>query len=106
VVIHNSHFDRTVIRHALGIDISTSRIHDTMAQALSHGLPGSLGMLCEILGLPTDKAKDKDGQRLIQIFTKPLGKNRLLRRATREHTQRNGSASKPTRPRTSRPCAR
>lgn len=84
VVIHNSHFDRTVIRHAWGVDIPTARIHDTMVQALSHGLPGSLDMLCDILGLPTDKAKDKDGKRLIQLFTKPLGKNRILRRATRE----------------------
>jgi DNA polymerase len=84
VVIHNSHFDRTVLRHALGITIPVERIHDTMVQALSHGLPGALGMLCEILGLPSDKAKDKDGKRLIQLFCKPLGKNRLLRRATRE----------------------
>ena len=84
VVIHNSHFDRTVIRHVWGIDIPTSRIHDTMVQAMAHSLPGSLGMLCEVLGLPSDKAKDKDGKRLIQLFTKPLGKNRLLRRATRE----------------------
>jgi len=82
VVIHNSHFDRTVLRHAWGLDIPTSRIHDTMVQAMSHGLPGALGMLCEILGLPADKAKDKDGKRLIQIFTKPLGKNRKLERAT------------------------
>jgi DNA polymerase len=84
VVIHNSHFDRTVIRHAWGIDIPTSRIHDTMVQAMAHSLPGSLGMLCEVLGLPADKAKDKDGKRLIQLFTKPLGKNRKLDRATRE----------------------
>ena len=84
VVIQNSHFDRAVIRHAWGVDIPTARIHDTMVQALSHGLPGALGMLCDILGLPTDKAKDKDGKRLIQLFTKPLGKNRILRRATRE----------------------
>lgn len=84
VVIHNSHFDRTVLRHAWGLDIPTSRIHDTMVQAMSHGLPGALGMLCEILGLPADKAKDKDGKRLIQLFTKPLGKNRKLERATRE----------------------
>ena len=55
-----------------------------MVQAMAHSLPGSLGMLCEVLGLPADKAKDKDGKRLIQLFTKPLGKNRLLRRATRE----------------------
>ena len=84
VVIHNSHFDRTVIRHVWGIDIPTERIHDTMVQAMAHSLPGSLGMLCEVLGLPSDKAKDKDGKRLIQLFSKPLGKNRKLDRATRE----------------------
>ena len=84
VVIHNSHFDRTVIRHVWGIDIPTDRIHDTMVQAMAHSLPGSLGMLCEVLGLPADKAKDKDGKRLIQLFCKPLGKNRKLDRATRE----------------------
>ena len=84
VVIHNSHFDRTVIRHVWGIDIPTNRGHDTMVQAMAHSLPGSLGMLCEVLGLPADKAKDKDGKRLIQLFTKPLGKNRKLDRATRE----------------------
>jgi DNA polymerase len=84
VVIHNSHFDRTVIRHVWGIDISTDHIHDTMVQAMAHSLPGSLGMLCEVLGLPADKAKDKDGKRLIQLFCKPLPMNRKLRRATRE----------------------
>jgi DNA polymerase len=83
VVIHNSHFDRTIIRHALNIDIPTSRIHDTMVQAMAHSLPGSLGTLCDILGLPTDKAKDKDGKKLINLFCKPLGKNRKLRRADR-----------------------
>ena len=84
VVIHNSHFDRTVIRHVWGINIPTERIHDTMIQAMAHSLPGSLGMLCEVLGLPSDKAKDKDGKRLINLFCKPLGKNRKLDRATRE----------------------
>ena len=84
VVIHNSHFDRTIISHVWGITIPTSRIHDTMVQAMSHGLPGALGTLCEILGLPSDKAKDKDGKRLINLFCKPLGKNRKARRATRE----------------------
>ena len=84
VVIHNSHFDRTIIRHVLNIDIPTSRIHDTMIQAMAHSLPGSLGSLCDILGLPTDKAKDKDGKKLINLFCKPLGKNRKLRRADRE----------------------
>ena len=84
VVIHNSHFDRTVMRHAWGLCLPAVRIHDTMAQALSHGLPASLGMLCEVLGLPADKAKDKDGKRLINLFCKPQGINRKIARATRD----------------------
>jgi DNA polymerase len=82
VVIHNSPFDRTVIRHAWDIDIPTSRIHDTMVQALSHSLPPSLGQLGEVLGLPSDVAKDKDGKKLINLFCKPLPSNRILDRAT------------------------
>ena len=39
IVIHNSSFDRTVVRHALGVDIPLERIHDTLVQAMSHGLP-------------------------------------------------------------------
>ena len=83
VVIHNSHFDRTILRHAMGVVIPTSRIHDTMVQALSHGLPPSLGQLGEVLGLPADKAKDKDGKKLIHLFCKPLPASRLLSRATK-----------------------
>lgn len=83
VVIHNSHFDRTVIRHAWGVDILTNRIHDTMIQAMSHALPGSLGTLCDILGLPPTKAKDKDGKKLINLFCKPLNVKSKVRRATR-----------------------
>ncbi|QDH50418.1 DNA polymerase [Caulobacter phage KcrB] len=83
VVIHNSHFDRTVMRWQ-GVDLSVKKVHDTMVRAMLHSLPGSLGQLCDIIGVPTDKAKDKDGKRLIHLFTKPLGKNRKLDRATRE----------------------
>ena len=83
VVIHNSAFDRTVLRHR-GIDLPAHKIHDTMVQALAHSLPGSLGKLCEILKVPQDQAKEKDGKRLINLFCKPLPKNRKLRRATRE----------------------
>jgi DNA polymerase len=81
VVIHNSAFDRTVLREH-GVHIPVEKIHDTMVQALMHSLPGSLDMLCDLLGVPVDKAKDKDGKRLIQLFTKPLAKNRKLDRAT------------------------
>jgi DNA polymerase len=84
IVFHNSVFDRTMIRHAWGIDILTERIHDTMVQALAHGLPGSLDKLGDIYKLPEHLAKDKDGGALIQLFCKPLPKNSKLRRATRE----------------------
>lgn len=83
VVIHNSHFDRTVMR-ANGIELPTEKIIDTMVLALAHSLPGSLAKLCEVLAVPLDKAKDQDGKRLIQLFCVPRPKNQKLRRATRE----------------------
>ncbi len=84
IVIHNSGFDRIVLKHALGIDIPVERIHDTMVQALAHSLPGSLGTLSEIFGLPSDQAKDKEGKKLINLFCKPRPKTSKERRATRE----------------------
>ena len=83
VVIHNSAFDRTVLRHALGIELAPERIRDTMVRALAHGLPGSLGELCGIFKLPTDQAKDKDGRQLIHLFCKPRLKTSKITRATR-----------------------
>lgn len=80
---HNSHFDRTVLRHAMPeLAPPIERWRDTMVQALAHSLPGALGALCEVLGVPQDKAKDKEGKSLIQLFCKPRPKNSKLRRAT------------------------
>jgi DNA polymerase len=81
---HNSHFDRTVLQHAMpGLVPTDPRWwRDTMVQALSHGMPGSLAQLSQILRLPIDQAKDKDGKRLIHLFCKP--RNSTIRRATRE----------------------
>lgn len=81
----NSHFDRTVLGHdPLMPFIALPRWRDTMVQALAHGLPGALGQLCEILGVPTDKAKDKAGKALIQLFCKPRPATAKIRRATSE----------------------
>jgi len=81
IVIHNSAFDRTVLRWQ-GVNVPVEKVHDTMVQALAHSLPAALGHLCDVLEVPTNKAKDKDGSRLIHLFTKPLGRNRTLDRAT------------------------
>ncbi|MGJ0625895.1 DNA polymerase [Xenorhabdus bovienii] len=78
---HNSHFDRTVLNHT-GFKTELSRWRDTMVQALTHGLPGALGALCDVLGISADKAKDKEGKSLIQLFCKPRPKNVSIRRAT------------------------
>lgn len=83
VVAHNSMFDRTLLRHCWGIDVPVERWQDTMIQAMSHGLPGSLDKIGQIVGLEEDKAKDKRGRELIQLFCKPRPKNSILRRATR-----------------------
>lgn len=87
---HNSHFDRTVLRHAPPCRAAppaardVERWRDTMVQALSHGLPGSLDALCTVLKVPTDQAKDKAGRQLIQLFCKPRPVTSKVRRATRE----------------------
>lgn len=83
VVIQNSAFDRTVLRHS-GVHIPVDKIVDTMVIALQHALPAGLGDLCDVLGVPQDKAKDKDGKKLIQLFCKPTPKNWKIRRATRD----------------------
>lgn len=84
VVIHNSMFDLNVLINSPCINIPISRVHDTMARARAHSLPGGLGKLCEVLGVSIDQAKDKAGHQLIQLFCKPRPKNSELRRATKE----------------------
>ncbi|HDL7723263.1 TPA: DNA polymerase I [Yersinia enterocolitica] len=92
IYAHNSQFDRTVFRYVLlnnewpGLlgAVIAERWRDTMVKALAHGLPGSLSDLCDILGVAQDKAKDKAGKALIQLFCKPRAKNSTIRRATKQ----------------------
>lgn len=64
-------FDRIMIERVLGIKLPIERIHDTMARAYSHGMPGGLDLLCDIMNVPVTKAKDKEGKKLIQLFCVP-----------------------------------
>lgn len=84
IVAHNSMFDRTLLRHCWDLDIPVERWQDTMIKAMSHGLPGGLDKIGQIVGLEDDQAKDKRGRELIQLFCKPRPKGSKLRRATRE----------------------
>ncbi|SFN20446.1 DNA polymerase [Izhakiella capsodis] len=73
IYAHNSHFDRTVLNHTMpGVAAGgVERWRDTVVRSLAHGLPGLLGDLYDILSVSQDKAKDKAGKQLIQLFCKP-----------------------------------
>lgn len=84
IVVHaKSDFDPVVLRYQ-GLTVPPEKITNSSVLALQHSLPAGLGELCDVLGVPTDKAKDKAGKKLIQRFCKPLPKNQKLRRATRD----------------------
>lgn len=69
VVAHNGGlFDRVQLaRH--GVVIPVEKLHDTMAIAYQHSLPGSLDTLAGVFRLET--SKDKEGKRLIRLFCVP-----------------------------------
>ena len=84
-VWHNgANFDVPVLRKAknLHVDLPFERVDDCMVKAYSHGLPGALGTLSEVFGLPVDQAKDKDGRRLVLKFCKPNFQGRVASRKT------------------------
>ena len=82
-IFHNSAFDWTVLK-ACGYYLPIERVRCTMAQALAHGLPGSLEKLGEVMGIAEDQKKLKDGKTLVRLFCLPRPKKQKLRRATRE----------------------
>ena len=74
----NAPFEMTCLRAALGLDIDPAQWEDTMVLAGVCGLPLGLGDAGRALGLPEDKAKDRDGKALIRWFCvpcKPTKKN-------------------------------
>lgn len=82
VIIHNGFmFDVIVMRHN-GIDIPNRCVYDTMVMAYEAGLPGKLADLSTVFRLPVDKAKDKDGKRLIRLFCAKQKDGELYDRTT------------------------
>lgn len=86
LIAHNSFFDRTILQHhfATFFALDNSRWRDTMVQATAHSLPGGLAALSDVLKMPIDKAKDKEGRQYIQLFCKPQPAGRKILRATRQ----------------------
>jgi DNA polymerase bacteriophage-type len=71
IVAHNAVFDYGVITYGLQIKTDIRRWRCTRAQAYSHGLPGSLELLGDVLGLPLSDRKSSEGAHLIQTFCVP-----------------------------------
>ena len=64
----NAQFDKAILAGPAGAHlprIELTRWRCSMAQALSHALPASLGDLCTVLKVPEDQAKNKEGKKLI-----------------------------------------
>ena len=60
LVFHNAMFDRAVLLAqwwAKDMPLKVDRLYCTMAKALAHSLPGSLGKLCEVLNISEDLRK-------------------------------------------------
>lgn len=76
VWFHNgTAFDFPVLRYAmprLHDSIAPRRRRDTLIQAFSHALPGSLDKLGAALNLADDKLKSRRGKALIRLFCIPL----------------------------------
>lgn len=83
---HGAMFDKAIHNGPAQLHlprIELERWRCNMALAMSHALPGKLASLCNVLEVPTELAKDKDGKRLINLFTKPQPANRKARWATK-----------------------
>ena len=84
IYAHNANFDRIMLHVVEAISPPLDRWRCTMAQALSHALPGALSELCLVLRVPEDKTKLSEGRKLLRLFCQPQPANRKLRRATRD----------------------
>lgn len=79
IYAHNAYFDRTMLEHTDWWPKQFAPLEKwrcVMAQLLSHGLPGSLGLACEIFKISDEQSK-LDGKKYINLFCKPVGKKKL-----------------------------
>lgn len=67
----NASFERTTISTFLGRVTPPEQWSCTAVMARELGLPGSLGAVGEVIGLPEDKQKSKTGKALIRYFSVP-----------------------------------
>ena len=67
----NAEFERGALAHGLKMVIPAIRFECTMIRAFSQSFMGTLGQIGTYVGLPEHLQKDKEGDRLIRIFSMP-----------------------------------
>lgn len=88
IVAHNAMFDRTnwnsYGKRSLEVPVveDIRRWRCLMVKSYTLGLPGALADLCEVMGLPEEQAKMKEGRRLVLLFTKPRPNGKIATRHT------------------------
>jgi DNA polymerase len=88
ILAHNAWFDRTMLEHTDWWPkefAPLTKWRCVMAQLLSHGLPGSLGLACKIFQIPAASSK-LDGKKYMDLFCKPHGKKKL-RNTSKTHPE-------------------
>ncbi len=70
-IAHNVPFDKGGTKRLANIDIPVTRWRCSMAAAQSHGYPGALEALGQVLELPENLRKLHTGKNLIQMFCVP-----------------------------------
>ncbi len=71
LVAHNAQFERIIFDRVLKARIDPSRWRCTMVMAYYAGLPGKLGEIGPVIGLPDEQLKISDGKRLMRRFSQP-----------------------------------
>lgn len=80
---YNANFERTCLKAFTGDEMDPDQWRCTMIMAVSLGLPRSLAMVGEAIGLPEEEQKLKVGKTLINYFCKPCKPTRTNGNRTR-----------------------
>ena len=71
----NVYFEYAMLANVWGLPLPVERFHDTMAAACAFSMPASLGKCGAALNL--DIQKDKEGERLMKLFSMPATSGKL-----------------------------
>lgn len=84
---YNANFERTALDKHYQNVMPPDEWRCTMVHAAELGLPSGLGRVAEVLGLPQDQQKMKEGKALINFFSKPCKPTRSNKGRTRNLPQ-------------------